>query len=130
MNGPDFDLVDFEELWGTYEPAYTEFAHITLKTPDLGWLTATAFPDVLQLAPGSGAINLIKFGAELSLDEGNGSPKTVGFHGDMNLTKLESHGVPEPGTLMLLALGLISVPVLRRPRATASIRSRQANGER
>ena len=87
-------------------------AVLTRQSADPAWLTDLTFPAGFGLAPGPGAFNQLNFSEYTQTATGAYS----GFSGMASLSSLtvRTASVPEPGTLVLFALGLVGVGVFRR----------------
>ena len=103
----------------------TASAVLTRQSSDTTWLSDLIFPTGLGLAPGPGAYNQINFGQYSETETGLYS----GFSGQTSLSffAVRASTVPEPGTLVLFALGLAGVGLFRHrrgPRYRAVVRDR------
>jgi hypothetical protein len=89
-------------------------AVLTRQSSDTSWLPDISFPEGFGLAPGPNAFNQLTFSEYWET-----AGVSAGFSGMVNLTSLtvRTASVPEPGTLVLLGLGLVGFGLRRQRRA-------------
>lgn len=93
----------------------------------LGWdgmLTLTTFSDLIPASVESVELDFVWLGAGMPADQAyevlDDAFNAIGA-GKTSLLVTPPNGVPEPGALSLITLGLLSLPVLRRRRSVASL---------